>query len=100
MPSFSANFDAGSWKTSVWIFDASGPPYSLGAFQNVAVSISWFSTTTSHFSFESAAIIFGEFGPIPTGFMPKVMSPSGPGSGRRRASSCPRYMSSKMYIQE
>ena len=40
VPSFSANPDAGSWKTSVGIFEASGVPYSFGAFQNVAVSMS------------------------------------------------------------
>src|SRR5437870_432082 len=40
LPSFSANPEQGSWNTSVWIFEASGPPYCLGAFQKVAVSIS------------------------------------------------------------
>ncbi len=99
-PSFSANVEAGSWKTSVWICEAAGVPYSLGACQKLAVSISWFSPTTSHFSFESAAIIFGEFGPIPTGFIPKVISPSGPGSLPPARSELPRYMSSKMYIHE
>ena len=40
VPSFSAKPEAGSWKTSVWIFEASGVPYSFGAFQKVAVSMS------------------------------------------------------------
>ena len=66
----------------------------------MAVSVSTFSTTTSHFSFESAAIIFFELGPMPTGFMPKVIRPSGPGSVAAGALELPRYMSSKMYIQE
>ena len=39
LPSVSANPPQGSWKTSVGIRDASGPPYCLGAFQKVAVSI-------------------------------------------------------------
>ena len=39
LPSVSANPPQGSWNTSVWIRDGSGPPYSLGAFQKVAVSI-------------------------------------------------------------
>ena len=40
VPSFSAKPEQGSWNTSVWIWDGSGPPYCLGAFQKVAVSIS------------------------------------------------------------
>ena len=32
--------EQGSWNTSVLICDVSGPPYCLGAFQKVAVSIS------------------------------------------------------------
>src|SRR5258706_278877 len=39
LPSVSANPPQGSWNTSVWICDVGGPPYSLGAFQKVAVSI-------------------------------------------------------------
>ncbi len=39
LPSVSAKPEQGSWNTSVSIFDESGPPYSLGAFQKVAVSI-------------------------------------------------------------
>ena len=70
------------------------PPNSAGAFQNVAVSVSAFSTTTIHFSFESAAIIFFEFGPRPTGFMPNVMKPSGPGSFPPARIEEPLYMSS------
>ena len=58
MPSFSAKSAAGSRKTSVWICDAAGGSYSFGAFQNWALSVSTFSTMTSHFSFDSAAIHF------------------------------------------
>src|SRR5207245_5409181 len=63
VPSFSAKFAAGSWYTVVWMSFGAAPPYSLGAFQKVAVSFSKFSAITSHFSFESAATIFGQFGP-------------------------------------
>src|ERR1051326_8979404 len=100
VPSFSAKFAAGRRKTSVPIWFAGGPPYSVGAFQKLAVSVSAFSTTTIHFSFDSAAIIFFEFGPSPTGFMPKVMKPSGPGSLPPTRIDEPLYMSSKMYIHE
>ncbi len=54
--------------------------------QNVAVSCSKFSATTRYFSFESAAMAFFECGPLLTGFMPKLKSPS----------ISPRYMWSKM----
>jgi hypothetical protein len=100
VPSFSAKSAAGRRKTSVGICDGSGPSYSLGAFQKIAVSVSTFSTTTIHFCLERAATIFLEFGPSPTGFMPKVMRPSGPGSSPPARVTVPRYMSSKMYIQE
>src|SRR6267143_4698738 len=99
-PSFSAKLEAGRRYTSVGICAASAVPYSLGAFQNEAVSVSTFSTITSHLSLESAAIHFGELGPIPTGFMPKEMKPSGPGSlPPARVAPC-RYMSSQLYIHE
>ena len=39
LPSVSAKPEQGSWNTSVWICEESGPPYSFGAFQKVAVSI-------------------------------------------------------------
>jgi hypothetical protein len=71
-----------------------------GAFQNTAVSVSWFSTITSHFSLARAATIFSELGPVPTGFIPNEMKPSGPGSLPPRRMECPRYMSSNMYAQE
>src|SRR6266511_978725 len=100
VPSFLAKSAAGSRKTSVWILEASGPSYSLGAFQKMAVSVSTFSTTTSHFSFERAATIYSELGPSPTGFMPNVIRPAGPGSVPPAIVELPRYMSSKMYIQE
>ena len=80
---------------------ASGVPYwSFGAFQKPAVSVSWFSTTTIHFSLASAATIFGEFGPMATGFMPKVRKPSGPGSCLPSFVDDPRYMSSNKCIHE
>ena len=100
VPSFSAKFAAGSWYTVVWMSLGAAPPYSLGAFQKVAVSFSKFSAITSHFSFESAPTIFGEFGPTPTGFMPNEIKPSGPGSFPPARVEPPRYMSSKRYIQE
>ena len=100
MPSFSAKSAAGSRKTSVWIFDASGGSYCLGDFQKIGVSVSTFSATTSHFNFASAATHFLEFGPRPTGFIPKEMNPSGPGSFPPTRVELPRYMSSQMYIQE
>src|SRR2546425_5554445 len=99
-PSFSAKPEAGSRYTSVGICDASGVPYSLGAFQKEDVSVSTFSTITSHFSLERAATHFGEFGPIPTGFMPKEMKPSGPGSLPPARVELWRYMSSQIYIHE
>ena len=37
---------------------------------------------------------------MPTGFMPNVIKPSGPGSLPPTRVEVPRYMSSKMYIQE
>ena len=77
-----------------------GPSYSAGAFQKIAVSVSTFSTTTSHLSLARAAIIFFELGPRPTGFMPKDKKPSGPGSSAPARLDVPRYMSSKMYIHE
>jgi hypothetical protein len=99
-PSFSAKLAAGSRNTSVSISPAGLPPSSLGACQKVAVSTSVFSTITSHFSLESAATILGELGPVPTGFMPKETSPSGPGSSPPATFFFPRYMASNMYIQE
>jgi hypothetical protein len=45
---------------------------------------------------DSAPTIFFEFGPSPTGFMPKVMKPCGPGSSAPARFDLPRYMSSKM----
>src|ERR1051325_5648145 len=100
VPSFSAKFAAGSRNTSVWIWDGGAAPYSGGDFQKIAVSVSTFSTTTIHLSLDRAATIFFEFGPRPTGFMPKVMKPSGPGSLPPARVELPRYMSSKMYIHE
>src|SRR5262249_17144357 len=100
VPSFSANDAAGRRNTSVWIFDGSAPSYSLGAFQNCAVSVSWFSTTTIHFSLDSAATIFFEFGPSPTGFMPNVMKPSGPGSLPPARVACPRSLSSNLRLHQ
>jgi len=82
-----------SFASGVWY-------WSFGAFQKAAVSISTLSTTTSHFSLESALIILSEFGPIATGFMPKVRNPSGPDSSPPARFDFPRYMSSKRYIQE
>ena len=96
VPSFSAKEAAGRRNTSVWIAEAGGGSYSGGAFQKIDVSVSTFSTTTIHFSLASAATIFFELGPSPTGFMPKVMKPSGPGSSRPARVEWPRYMSSKM----
>ncbi len=46
------------------------------------------------------AMTFGVFGPMPTGFIPNVIKPSGPGSFAPSLVDEPRYMSSKMYIQE
>ncbi len=95
VPSFSANRAAGSRKTSVWICAGLAPPYSCGARQNCAVSVSTFSTTTSHFSFASAASTLPVLGPVPTGFMPNAIRPSGPGSSPPARLDVPRSMSSK-----
>src|SRR5215510_5673019 len=99
-PSFSAKLEAGRRYTSVGICEASGVPYSFGAFQNAAVSVSTFSTMTSHFSLDRAATHLGELGPMPTGFMPKEMKPSGPGSLPPARVEPWRYMSSQMNIHE
>src|SRR3954468_17733153 len=101
VPSFSQNPEAGKRYTSVGMSLASGVWYwSLGAFQKAAVSISTLSTTTIHFSLERAPIILSELGPMATGFIPKVMKPSGPASSPPARLDLPRYMSSKMYIHE
>src|SRR5471030_1719233 len=100
VPSFSANPVAGRRYTSVRICEGGAPPYSFGASQNFAVSISTFSTTSIHLSLDMAAIIFLELGPRATGFMPKVMKPSGPGSFPPARIELPLYMSSNRYIQE
>jgi hypothetical protein len=90
VPSFSAKLAAGSMKTSVCT--SSGfrlDSARISGFQKAAVSCSKFSATTSHFSFASAATALRELGPLLTGFIPKLKSPS----------ISPRYMWSKMYAQ-
>src|SRR6266545_2450349 len=69
VPSFSAKLAAGRRKTSVLMSGGGGPAYSLGAFQKIDVSVSTLSTTSIHLSLDSAATIFFESGPRPTGFM-------------------------------
>jgi hypothetical protein len=86
-PSFSAKFAAGSRNTSVWTSSALLPTSAwMSSRQKAAVSCSKFSATTSHFSFDSAAIALRECGPLLTGFIPKLKKPS----------ISPRYIRSKM----
>jgi hypothetical protein len=66
----------------------------------MAVSVSWFSTITSHFSFARAATIFSELGPVPDRVHPEGDEALWPRLLASERMEWPRYMSSNMYAQE
>ena len=70
VPFFSMKKAAGSRITSVWIVFGSAP----GRFQNVAVSVSQISWTTSVSSFSSPANVRFRLGSVTAGFWPTIQS--------------------------
>ena len=70
VPFFSMKNAAGSRMTSVWIVFGSTP----GRFQNVAVSVSQISWTTSVSSFAIASNVRFRLGIVTAGFWPTIQS--------------------------
>ena len=74
VPAFSTWFAAGKRKTSVSISSVTRSPDLISgeSFQNVAVSISWKSRTTIHFSLDSAIRCMRPLDCATAGFWPKT----------------------------
>jgi hypothetical protein len=99
VPSFSAKSRPGAGRPPSDL-GASGGLVLLGRLPEDGVSVSTFSTTTIHFSFESAATIFLRVRAEADRVHAEGDEALGPGLLAAARVEMPRYMSSKMYIQE